>query len=223
MSSEFGDSSLPNPERSALLTIDVQRDFSLPFSPSHVPGTLEAASRVKVVVDAFRSASRPIVHVIRLYLPDGSNAELSRRAYLTAGNELVRPGTLGSELVDELKSNPGLRVNADLLLRGEFQDVGPAEWLMYKPRWGAFYRTRLEEHLRGLGVDTLVIAGCNFPNCPRTTIYEGSERDIRLVFVRDATSGVYQRGLDELVRIGVAVLDAEECATWLKEVATAAG
>ena len=91
------------------------------------------------------------------------NAELSRRAYLTAGNELVCPGTPGSELVDELKADPGLLVDADLLLRGEFQDVGPVEWLMYKPRWSAFYRTRLEEHLRRLGVDTVVIAG--FPVC----------------------------------------------------------
>lgn len=65
-----------------------------------------------------------------------------------------------------------LRVDADLLLRGEFQDVGPWEWLMYKPRWGAFHRTRLEEHIRRLGVDTLVIAGCNFPNSPRTTIWK---------------------------------------------------
>lgn len=223
MSSEFDQPSLPNAERSALLTIDVQRDFSLPSSPSHVPGTLEAASRMKIVVDAFHAASRPIVHVVRLYLPDGSNAELSRRPYLAAGNELVCPGTPGSELVDELKADPGLLVDADLLLRGEFQHVGPAEWIMYKPRWGAFYLTRLEEHLRGLGVDTLAIVGCNFPNCPRTTIYEASERDFRLVFVRDATSGVYQRGLDELAQIGAAVWDAEECATWLKEVATAAG
>jgi nicotinamidase-related amidase len=223
MSSEFDAATLPNAERSALLTIDVQRDFSLPSSPSHVPGTMEAVSRMKVLVDAFRSADRPIVHVVRLYLPDGSNAELSRRGYLAAGNELVCPGTPGSELVDELKADPGLRVDADLLLRGEFQVVGRLEWLMYKPRWGAFYRTRLEEHIRRLAVDTLVIAGCNFPSCPRTTIYEASERDFRLVFVRDATSGVYQRGLNELEGIGAAVLDADECATRLEGAATASG
>src|SRR3989442_358297 len=35
-----------------------------------------------------------------------------------------------------------------------------------------------------LGISTLVCCGCNFPNCPRTSLYEASERDFRLVFCR---------------------------------------
>ena len=62
-----------------------------------------------------------------------------------------------------------------------------------------------------------MICGCNFPNCPRPTIYEASERDFHIVFVPDATSGVYARGLDELKRIGVAVQDVEECAAWVQQ------
>jgi nicotinamidase-related amidase len=201
--------------RLALLTIDMQRDFGLPSSPAHIPGTLEAAARTRDLVEAFRLAHRPIVHVIRLYLPDGSNAEPPRRAYLEAGNELVCPGTSGAELLDELKRDPSVSLDADLLLRGELQEVGSFEWLMYKPRWGAFYGTALEQHLRDLDVDTLVVCGCNFPNCPRATIYEASERDFQLVFVADATSGVYTRGMDELKGIGVDVRDADECAAWL--------
>ena len=68
---------------------------------------------------------------------------------------------------------------------------------------GAFYRTPLEEHLCGLRVNTVVVCGCNFPNCPRATIYEASERDLRAVIVADATSGLYERGLQELENIGV--------------------
>src|SRR5437870_3959574 len=111
--------SLPDPENSALLTIDMQRDFALPSEPTHVPGSLEAVPKMRVVLDAFRKANRPIVHVVRLYLPDGSNAEPSRRAHLQAGNRLVCPGTSGAELVDELKADPSIKLNADLLLRGE--------------------------------------------------------------------------------------------------------
>jgi hypothetical protein len=70
-----------------------------------------------------------------------------------------------------------------------------------------FYRTPLEGHLRELDVDTVVVCGCNFPNCPRTTIYEASERDFHIVFVPDAASGVYRRGLVELKGIGVAIQD----------------
>jgi nicotinamidase-related amidase len=56
-----------------------------------------------------------------------------------------------------------------------------------------------------LGVDTLVFCGCNFPNCPRTTIYEASERDYRIVLVEDAVSGIYEEGKTELRRIGVRI------------------
>jgi nicotinamidase-related amidase len=48
---------------------------------------------------------------------------------------------------------------------------------MYKSRWGAFYTILLEEHLRSLDINTVIIAGCNFPNCPRSPIHEASERD----------------------------------------------
>jgi len=193
----------------------MQRDFALSSSAAHIPGTLEAAGRIGALVKAFRSANRPIVHMVRLYFPDGSNADLPRRPYLQAGNQLVCPGTPGAELLDELKPEPSVALDADLLLSGEPQQVGSREWLMYKPRWGAFYRTALEGHLRALGVDTVVVCGCNFPNCPRTTIYEASERDFHIVFVRDATSGVYARGLDELKSLGVAVQDVDDCAAWL--------
>ncbi len=93
------------------------------------------------------------------------------------------------------------------LLAGALQPLGTEEWALYKPRWGAFYGTPLEEHLRGRAVDTLVFCGCNFPNCPRTSIYEASERDFRAVVVSDALSGLYERGERELGGIGALVLD----------------
>jgi len=59
------------------------------------------------------------------------------------------------------------------------------------------------------------VCGCNFPNCPRTTVYEASERDFRVVFVPDATSGVYERGVRELENIGVAVKETDEAVEWI--------
>jgi nicotinamidase-related amidase len=161
----------PSPETAALLTIDVQCDFALPSSPAHIPGTLEAAQRIGPVADEFRAANRSIVHMVRLYLPDGSNAELPRRAYLEAGNQLVCPGTTGTEFLDELKPFPGFGLDADLVLSGEPQKVGAREWVMFKPRWGAFYGTTLEDRLRALDVGTVVICGCNSPTAlaPRST------------------------------------------------------
>jgi hypothetical protein len=60
------------------------------------------------------------------------------------------------------------------------------------------------------------VCGCNFPNCPRTTIYEASERDFKIVLAKDATSGIYAIGLQELRNIGVSVMSTEECLAWLE-------
>jgi len=124
---------LPDPLRAALLTIDVQRDV-LPGGPLEIPGTVEAVPAMQEVVQAFRASSLPIVHVVRLYLADGSNADLSRRAAIEAGWQALVPGTDGAEVVNELKPSPSVGFDTDLLLSGRLQEVGPGEWIMYKPR-----------------------------------------------------------------------------------------
>jgi hypothetical protein len=54
------------------------------------------------------------------------------------------------------------------------------------------------------------------PNCPRTTIYEASERDFRIILAKDATSLTYDiGGLQELQNIGVYLINTDECRVWL--------
>ncbi len=59
-----------------------------------------------------------------------------------------------------------------------------------------------------MGADTLVFVGCNFPNCPRISIYEASERDFKVVLIEDAISGLYPKGKEEMLNIGVKVMKA---------------
>ena len=193
----------------ALVTIDTQRD-TLDGQPFEVPGTSAALPEMRRLAAAFRAAGRPIVHVVRLYRPDGSNVDLCRRRAVADGARLVLAGSPGAELASDLVPASAPRLDTELLLAGGIQRVGPGEAIIYKPRWGAFFQTPLEAHLRALGVSTLVFAGCNFPNCPRASIYEASERDFRLVLVEDAVSGLYERGKDELRGIGVALMNAAE-------------
>ena len=121
------------------------------------------------------------------------------------GMRIVAPNTAGAELVSDIKPNPDVKLDTDLLLKSDIQSWGKKEFVIYKSRWGAFYKTPLDNHLRNLGVNTLVICGCNFPNCPRTTIYEASERDYKVVLVEDAVSGIYEKAKEELRHIGVRV------------------
>ena len=200
----------PDWEASALLTIDVQEDFTLPGAPALIPGTLECVPAMRRVIEAYRNLRRPIFHVVRLYLPDGSNADLCRREAIERGAAIVHPGARGAELVDALKPDPSVPLDSAILLSGKLQTLGENEWALYKPRWDAFFQTPLEKQLRGSRVNTVVVVGCNFPNCPRATLYGASMRDFRLVLVTDAVSGVYEKGLEELRRIGVTTCTSDE-------------
>lgn len=195
---------------SALLTIDTQCDFVLPDSAARIPASIEIIPNMKSLLSAYRQYGFPIVHIVRLYLPDGSNVDLCRKEIVEDGLRVIVPNTAGAELVADLKPNPDVKLDADLLLNGGIQYWGKKEFVIYKPRWGAFYKTPLDKHLSDLGVDTLVICGCNFPNCPRATIYEASERDYKVVLVEDAVSGIYEKAKEELRHIGVRIWSTDK-------------
>jgi nicotinamidase-related amidase len=195
----------PQLPKSALLTIDTQCDFVLPGAAAQIPGSIDIIPNMKSLLTAYRQFGLPIIHIVRLYMPDGSNVDLCRKGMVEDGLRMIVPNTAGAEPVADLKPNPDVKLDADLLLKGDIQHWGKKEFVIYKSRWGAFYRTPLDNHLNNLGVNTLIICGCNFPNCPRATVYEASERDYKLILVEDAVSGMYEKGKDELRRIGVRV------------------
>ena len=195
----------------ALVTIDMQNDF-LKGQPLEIPGTSEILPQVRTLVETFRPTRLPVIHMVRLYRRDGSNADLCRRSAVEQGATIVCPGTSGAELASPLLPAQESKLDTGLLLSGAVQLLGPSEWAIYKPRWGAFYGTSLEQHLLSLGVTSLAFAGCNFPNCPRTSIYEASERDFRIVLVEDAISGLYDRGRDEMTNIGVLLVTSKQLA-----------
>jgi nicotinamidase-related amidase len=185
----------PEFSRSALLTIDLQRDWV-----TEIAGTAEVLPAVRRLTSAFRASGRPIVHVVRLYLPDGSNADLCRRTL----RDKAIAGSPGSQLADGL--GPVRELDPDILLAGGTQQVGPDEHILYKPRWSAFFGTRLLEHLCERGVTTVVVAGCNYPNCPRSTLVDATERDLRTVAVYDAISGWTTDADREMPGMGIVCL-----------------
>ena len=199
----------PDLNHSALISIDVQNDFVLDDAPARIPGTLEAVPAMRKMIQSFRDSDLPVIHVIRLYLPDGSNVDLCRRAAVERGARIAIPESDGAELVASLKPNSDTRLNAQLLLSGGVQEIGRNEFVFFKPRWGAFYQTGLENFLRGRGINTLVFLGCSYPNCPRTSIYEASERDFRIILVTDAISQLYPKGEEEMENIGVTLCSSE--------------
>jgi nicotinamidase-related amidase len=190
----------PELDRSALLVIDTQVDF-LDGGSSPIAGTSAVVPAVSRLVRGFRDAGRPVVHVVRLY--EGTDVDLPRRTLIASGARVVRPGSAGSQLPPGLGPLGDPDLDPRELLAGRLQVLAPGEWAMWKPRWGAFHRTPLDDHLRALEVSTVVVAGCNYPNCPRATVYGASEHDYRTLIAEDAVSGVRRLHLQEAVRMGV--------------------
>jgi len=200
----------PEFAHAALVTIDVQHD-TLDGQPFEIRGTTQALPQIADLCRTFRQRSLPIIHVLRLYLPDGSNAELCRRAAIANGETLFLSEGAGRLIANELLPAGAPDPDDALLLTGELQPVGDNEWYLYKSRWGAFYKTRLEAHLRAAGITTVVLAGCNYPNCIRATVYEASERDFRVVAITDGISNFTEHGWQELRSIGINVMNTATC------------
>ena len=170
---------------------------------------------IKRLCEAFRNNGSPITHILRLYLPDGSNAELCRREALSEGAQMFLAGSEGREITPELLPHNAAEPDDDLLLSNQAQEIGANEWYIYKSRWGAFYKSCLEDTLRAHGVTTIVLAGCNYPNCIRATIYEASERDFRVVAITDGISNFSENGWNELNSIGINLMSTQECISQL--------
>ena len=208
----------PNLPKSALITIDTQCDVAIPGAVYEIPGTMDVIPKMTSLIEAYRKVNLPIIHIVRLYRTDGSNVDICRKKLIEEGGSILAPDSDGAELVATLKPNRKVRLDAGLLLKGEIQAWSKNEVVIYKSRWGAFYQTPLDRHLRSFDIDTLVMCGCNFPNCPRATIYEASARDYRLVVVADAVSGIYTRAKKELRNIGVKVWTADKLVKKLESI-----
>lgn len=202
--------------RSALITIDMQNDFTWPGAKAYIPGTARVVPKIAALAYRFRSKGLPVFHIIRLYRADGSNADLCRREMVESGVRVVSPETYGSTVVDALVDGASAEQKDGQLLEKGYTQLSNNDWIVYKPRWGAFYETSLNKLLRQQQVTTVVVCGCNFPNCPRTSIYEASERDFKIVAIHDAISCIYKRGIQELTRIGVYVCSTNEAESCLE-------
>ncbi|OGR34591.1 MAG: isochorismatase [Desulfovibrionales bacterium GWA2_65_9] len=187
----------PIVQATALAIIDMQNDFVLPGAPGCVAGALPSVPVIRRLLDQGRCALWPVFHVYREHRPDGSDAEAFRRGLFGQGRGLCRSGTPGADIVPELAPLPG-------------------EHHIVKRRFSAFLGTQFELVLRRLGVQTLVLAGTQYPNCIRATAVDALSRDYRVIVVTDACSAqtdeVAQANIFDLSNMGVACVPLQELA-----------
>ena len=181
--------------KTALLIIDMQKDFCLPGAPFEVYGAMKVSEKIKEALEACREYGLPVVHVFRYYRADGSDVELTRYdGFVKAGTSLVR-GTESAEILDDLKPVDG-------------------EYLVVKQRWSAFFQTELDLLLRRLGVDQVVVTGVQTPNCIRGTVWDANSLDYEVIVLTDGTGAktdaVHEANLLDMKNIGIQLITTEE-------------
>jgi nicotinamidase-related amidase len=128
------------------------------------------------LVAAFRAAGREVVFTRHgALLPDGRDMVARRRARdRSAVEESGRPamwpaGSFEHEIVDEVAPRPG-------------------ELVLDKNSSSPFNGTGIDQLLRNLGVDTLVLAGVATDMCVETTARDAADRGYNVVVASDATA-----------------------------------
>ncbi|QUJ78306.1 cysteine hydrolase [Sulfitobacter albidus] len=161
------------PDRTALLTIDLQNDFLHPDGAYGRAGqTAEAITalpdRIAPVRDALVAAGGVYISAQFTLVPGRGGAPLiaphlaKLRPFLTKGD--FAPGGFGHSLVDRL---------------------APADFTVEKVAYSAFYQTRLEYILRAMEIDTLIVGGIVTNGGVASTLRDAHLRNIHTYTLTD--------------------------------------
>jgi nicotinamidase-related amidase len=188
------------PGQTALIVIDMQRDFLLPggFGESlgnDVDQLLKVVPSLAELIAAARAAGIMVIHTREGHEPDLSDcppAKLNRGAPSKRigddgkyGRILIR-GEYGHDIVDELAPIDG-------------------EIVIDKPGKGAFYATELQDILTDAGITQLLITGVTTEVCVHTTTREANDRGYECLVVSDCVGSYFP----EFQRIGLEMIKAQ--------------
>ncbi|MFL0173268.1 MULTISPECIES: cysteine hydrolase family protein [Mycobacteriaceae] len=188
------------PGQTALIVIDMQRDFLLPggFGESlgnDVDQLLKVVPPLAALIAAARAAGIMVIHTREGHEPDLSDcppAKLNRGAPSKRigdpgkyGRILIR-GEYGHDIVDELAPIDG-------------------ELVIDKPGKGAFYATGLQDALTGAGITQLLVTGVTTEVCVHTTTREANDRGYECLVVSDCVGSYFP----EFQRVGLEMIAAQ--------------
>jgi nicotinamidase-related amidase len=147
-------------EKPVLIVIDMLRDFLESWEPGKRARLVHSINDLARVMRTF---SHPIIWVRQEFETDLRDAFPEMRA---KGIRLTIKGTPGCEILPELS-------------------VTPADSVVVKKRYSAFYGTALDETLARLRPDAIILAGINTHACIRTTAIDAYQRDWPVILAGD--------------------------------------
>jgi biuret amidohydrolase len=173
-------------DRTALIIIDMQRDFLEPGGFGAALGNdvsrLDAAvGPCAQVLAAARSAGLLVIHTREGHRPDLTDAPALKVERGDPAMRIGAPGPMGRILV---RGEPGHDIIPKL-----YPIAG--EPVIDKPGKGAFYQTDLELMLRNRAIDTLLVAGVTTEVCVNTTVREANDRGFRCIVLSDCCASYF--------------------------------
>jgi nicotinamidase-related amidase len=175
-----------DPATTALVIIDMQRDFVMPGGFGEALGNDVKQLQVTIaptraILDAARRAKMLVIHTREGHRPDLSDCPPSKLARGKGAKRIGDPGPMGR-----------------ILIRGEVgHDIVPelypiaGEVVIDKPGKGAFFATDLELILRDRGIKTLLVCGVTTEVCVNTTVREANDRGYECVVLSDCVGSYF--------------------------------
>jgi nicotinamidase-related amidase len=186
-------------DSTALVIIDMQRDFVLPGGFGEALGNdtsllLAAVEPTQKVLDRAREIGMFVVHTREGHRPDLTDcppAKLTRGGKTFIGEDgpmgriLVR-GEQGHDIIHQLYPIEG-------------------EPVIDKPGKGSFHATDLQQILSDRGIKTLVVCGVTLEVCVHTTVREANDRGYECVVLSDCVASYFP----EFQRVGLEMIKAQ--------------
>ncbi len=174
------------PTRTAVLMIDMQRDFLEPGGFGAMLGN--DVSRLAPIVPACvrllalaRAKGMTVIHTQEAHDPQLADCPPAKKARGGLRCGIGDAGPLGRVLV---AGEPGACFVAEL--QPQEGDI-----VLRKPGKGAFYATALETILHGRSITHLLVGGVTTEVCVQTTMREANDRGYECLLVTDCTASYF--------------------------------
>ncbi|NBS46293.1 MAG: cysteine hydrolase [Betaproteobacteria bacterium] len=173
-------------QRTALVVIDMQRDFIEPGGFGETLGN--DVSRLSAIVPAcarvlaaWRAAGGRVLHTREAHRPDLSDCPRAKRE---RGQPTLRIGDVGPMGRILVAGEPGSQIIDALAPHA-------GEWVIDKPGKGMFYATDVHPMLRSAGITHLVFMGVTTEVCVQTSMREANDRGYDCLLLEDCTESYF--------------------------------
>src|SRR5213594_182092 len=173
----------PEPGRTALLVVDMQRGFLDPGEAMQVPPALEIVPVIRGLLDLFRAKRLPVMFTEFAYSP-GVPVLIGRLHPEHLPAPPGAPRGFGLPSSSCLEGTPSVETVPALA-------PGPDEPVFRKRGYDGFAGTSLDSALRARGVTSLVVTGTMTDICVLATVIGALPREYRVTVVEDGVATLW--------------------------------